>query len=92
MHGSDIKEIFLDEDSKTINVVLKQYDSGSLEIILPRELIDAKISEDIDDMFFVLIDGEEVPYTEAVNEASRTLTIQFGQDSKMIEIMGTVPI
>ena len=90
--GSDIKEIFLDDDSRAINIVLKQYDSGSLEITLPRELIDAKISEDVDDLFFVLIDGEEVPYDETTNETSRTLTIQFEKESKIIEIIGVMPI
>lgn len=87
--GSDIKEIFLDK--KIINVVLKQHDSGSLEITLSRELIDAEISEGVYDSLIVLIDGLEVPYDETSNEASRTLTIQFEKESEMIEIIGVIP-
>lgn len=87
--GSDIKELFLDEN-KIINVVLRQHDSGSLEVTLSRELLDAEIDEGVDGLFVVLIDGLEVPYSETASEKSLTLTIQFEKESEIIEIIGGV--
>ena len=91
--GSDIKEIISDNDYDAINITLTSFDAaGSLKITLPRQLVDAKISENADDLFFVFIDGNEVPYTETTTDTARTLTIQFEKNSKMIQIIGTVLI
>lgn len=90
--GSNIKEIIPEPYSNAIKIVLKMYDAGSLEITLPRELIDAKISEKSDDLFFVFVDDKEVPYTETTNELERTLIIKFENDSREIKIMGVAPI
>jgi len=92
LNGADLVSITKVPDTLTLNIVLEDSQGGILEITVPRELIDAKISEDIDDLFFVFIDGEEVPYTETTNEIERTLTIQFGKGSKVIEIMGAIPL
>ena len=92
--GTDIKEIIFDKDANSIKISLTDFDAvaGSLKITLYRQLIDAKISENVDDLFFVFIDENEVPYTETTNETARTLTIQLEKNSKIIEIIGTVPI
>lgn len=68
--------------------MLEEAHKGSLEITIPRNLIDAKIGES-DDKFFVLIDGLEVPYTEVTDESQRTLTIQFEEDARIIQVFGT---
>jgi hypothetical protein len=49
------------------DIILEPYDFGSLEITIPRELIDAKISENAKDLF-VFIDEKEVQYTEITND------------------------
>ena len=90
--GSDIKEIIPDSKYNAVSIILDPHDSGSLEITIPRELIDSKMSENVDELFFVLIDKKEVPYTETVDDLTRTLTIKFGKESQEIEIIGATPI
>ncbi len=90
--GSDIKEIIPDSKYNAVSIILEPHDSGSLEITIPRELIDSKMTENADDLFFVLIDKKEVPHTETVSDLTRTLTIKFDKNSQEIEIIGAMPI
>ena len=90
--GAKLVSITKIPDEITLNIVLVESQEGTLEIVIPRDLIDAKIGNENDDDFFVLIDGLEVPYDETVNKMTRTLSIQFEKDSKIIEIIGTAPI
>ena len=46
----------------------------------------------IDGIFFVLVDGEEINYSEELNDNSSTLTIPFHDGSEEIEIIGTFVI
>jgi hypothetical protein len=55
---------------------------------LPRELIDAKIGSE-DDVFFVLVDGAEVDFTESKTATHRFLTVPFIHGSEEIEVIGT---
>ena len=45
-----------------------------------------------DDEYFVLIDGEEVEFTETKSSTDRTLTIDFPVGAEEIEIIGTFVI
>lgn len=63
--------------------------SGSLEILLPRGLIDAK-QDARDKNFIVFVDGEETPYNELESkEDSRRILIEFPEGTGDIEIVGT---
>lgn len=62
-------------------------DDGTMEITIPRDLLDAKF-ELTDDMFFVLVDGFETDYVES-DSNSRTLMIPFFNGDSVIEIIGT---
>tara|TARA_R110002167_G_scaffold220926_1_gene425575 strand:- start:32 stop:505 length:474 start_codon:yes stop_codon:yes gene_type:complete len=66
-------------------------EDGSLNVTLPRKIIDS-IHEEQDDIFYILIDGEEVMHTETVTEDYRTLTIPITKGSRQIEIIGTETI
>jgi plastocyanin len=64
-------------------------DDGELLITLPRELIDAK-SNDADDDFIVLVDGDEVDYEEHhTTDAERALLIQVPAGAEEAEIVGS---
>ena len=54
-------------------------------------MIDAKIGEN-DDVFFVLVDGEEVDFDETTTSADRTLTISIPSRAEEIEIIGTMVV
>ena len=58
-----IQQIYPDEDSKSLILKIDSISNGTLAIKLPREVIDAKFGDD-DDVFFVVIDGEEVSFDE----------------------------
>lgn len=91
--GADIKEIVYDSDVQTIEIVLEMYDNaGLLDIAFAHKLFDSILHEDTHDLFFVLVDGQETEYNETTNETTRTLTIPFDRDSKIIKIIGARPI
>lgn len=63
---------------------------GELQIILPRSLIDSKTEDGVDANFLVLVDGEDVNYSEAASsQDSRELRIPILADSTEIEIFGS---
>ena len=64
---------------------------GSIEITIPRNILDSKMNGNDDD-FIVLIDGNEVSYREIKNIDSRKVTIQFPDGANQIEIIGTYAI
>jgi len=90
--GAELISITKIPDENTLNIVLGDTLGGSLEISIPRDLIDAKMGEKIDDQFFVFVDQTEVPYTEIVDENTRILTIPFEEGAQVIEIIGVVPL
>ena len=66
-------------------------EDGSLKVILPRNIIDST-HEEQDDVFYILIDGEEVIHAEDIGLTHRTLTIPITKGSRQIEIIGTSTI
>lgn len=77
-----------DTDAMSLIFSVQMTDVGELEIILPRNLIDSKIGAE-DDIYFVLIDADEVDFTEVKTQDSRILTIIIPAGSEEIEIIGT---
>jgi hypothetical protein len=71
----------------SLKIKLDSEQDGVLEIVLPRNLIDAKI-DNRDDDFFVLFDGIETEYQETKTDATRTLIFHFPAKTEMIEILG----
>lgn len=61
---------------------------GTVSVVLPRSLIDAKTGE-ADGDFCVLLDGVETGYHEARSERDRTVTVEFDGGSTEIEVIGT---
>ena len=78
-----------DIPSKSLIVSIKTTGDGELTIDLPRAVIDAKKTDQTDDQFFVLNDGQEAQFTETPTSTDRTLTIPFTDGTEQIEIIGT---
>ena len=89
--GGKLVSITPDVEAHSLTIAITANQDGSLEITLPRALIDAKMG-DQDDTFFVLVDGEEVDFEETTTSTDRTLTIQFPAGAEEIEIIGTVVV
>ena len=83
-----IKQVYPDEDSKSLILQIDTISNGTLAVKLPREVIDAKFGDDDDD-FFVVIDGEEVTFDETKSVNDRTLSINYPGGAEEIEIIGT---
>jgi len=90
IEGARLLSVTKIPDFNGLNIVLQETQNGSIQITIPRDLLDAKIG-DSDDSFIVIIDGYEVAYTEVTNDFKRTLTISFEEGARMIQVIATVP-
>lgn len=87
--GGKVLSIELDSDFIELIIDFDTTDDGILEISFPRELLDAKF-DNVDDVFFVLVDGFLTEYLELTNgDDSRTILIPFFSGDSQIEIIGT---
>ena len=80
-----------DINTTSLIINITATEDGSLKAILPRKIIDSKYEEQ-DDIFYLLIDGEECKFTETTEDNQRTLTIPYEKESRQIEIIGTETI
>jgi hypothetical protein len=89
INNAEIESVFLDPDFFELIITMTAQDDGTVEITIPRDLLDAKFDLS-DDIFFVLVDGFETDYVESEsNSNSRTLVIPFFSGDSVIEIIGT---
>lgn len=87
--GGTMDSIFLDPDFVELMIFAETTKDGTLEITIPRQLLNAQF-EGTDDIFFVLIDGFETDYLELESTGNyRTLIIPFFSGDTIFEIIGT---
>ena len=88
---SQVKSAEINKDSQSlIFSVQVTSQTATLQLTLPRELIDATKSDGTDDSFIVLADGAPVSATEKSSSSiTRTLFVPLTSDIKEIEIIGT---
>ena len=89
IRGAVVKDMIVDQDILGIRIIIEPADDGEVSLDLPRLSIDAKNSDGIDEIFIILIDGEQVPYEEIADSNSRLITIDFKEEDSEIEIIGT---
>ena len=81
--------IFLDPDFVELILTMNTFSDGTVEITIPRSLLNAKF-DTLDDEFFVLVNGFETDYAEIDSLSEyRTLVIVFFGGDSVIDIMGT---
>lgn len=98
--GGIVKDMILEPDNFTLQVLIEAPDEGTISLNLPRESIDADGVKDLDKKFIILIDGVQFPYKEIeTNPRSRLITINFDEKESeetiptyKIEIIGTFVI
>jgi hypothetical protein len=88
---SQIHSVVVNKESQSL-VFSVSATSGiaSIQLTLPRELIDATQSDGADDKFIILVDGTFAAETETnPSSLTRTILIPLTVDSKEVEIIGT---
>jgi hypothetical protein len=89
IEGGTVTDMVLDSDFIELIVSIDSTNDGILQISFPRVILDAKFN-DVDDIFFVIVDGFQTEYVEITNDVySRTLIIPFFAGDTQIEIIGT---
>ena len=87
--NGSVSSITLDASSLKLTIEIQTNGSGKLDLEIPRTLLDAKAGTS-DDIFFIIIDGFEATYKElSASEKSRTISVQFSDNTKQIEVIGT---
>ena len=84
--------VVLDKSRTTLNVLLSSAssDNGNLTIQIPRDVVDNKKEGNADAPFRVHVDGKDATFRETDSDkTTRTLSIQFGKDAKVIDIIGS---
>ena len=89
IEGGTVTNMVIDSDFIELIVEIDSKNDGILQISFPRVLLDAKFN-DVDDIFFVIVDGFQTEYVEISSDVnSRTLIIPFFAGDTQIEIIGT---
>ena len=89
IENGNIESMFLDPDFVELIITMDTTADGTIDITIPRTLLDAKF-DSTDDIFFVLVDGFETDYVEIEStSSSRTLVIPFFNGDSIIDIIGT---
>ena len=80
-----------DKDKTTLLAILSTLsDKGTLNIEIPRNVLDDKGQSNADAKYTVHVDGKDATFKETSNSPSaRTLAIDFTKDSRLVEIIGT---
>ncbi len=87
--GGELLETEVDVETNSLLIKIHTTSDGVLIIPLPRTLIDAKTNQNADDVFYVLVNGEEASFTETTTSNSRTLAIDIPDGTTEITIYGT---
>jgi hypothetical protein len=85
--------VVLDNSRATLTAIVSSpsaADNGNLTIQIPRDVLDNKKEGNADEKFTVHVDGKDGTFKETANtKTTRTLSIQFNKDAKVIDIIGS---
>ena len=91
--GGTVENMTVDSNNFALRIEIESIEEGVVALDLPRKFIDAKKQDGKDETFIILIDGIETTYTESEEVVdSRTISINFEEGDKIIEIIGTFAI
>ena len=99
--GGEVRDIILNQDDYSILTEINANSNGNLVLKLPRENIESKTNDGMDEIFIILIsktgldseDFVEVQFEEIETGPDfRTVRIQFEEDDRWIKVIGTYVI
>ncbi|MCV0365658.1 MAG: toll/interleukin-1 receptor domain-containing protein [Nitrosopumilus sp.] len=82
-----VLNVIKDPGTTSLITTIQSENDGEITLTIPRILLDAKV-DNVDDDFFVLVDGMEARFDEVKTDTERILTIPFPSNSDEIEIVG----
>lgn len=85
--GGNMSKAYMDKQSKSLIFSTHVTSSGVLNTTLPRALIDTKLPNGNDDKFYILMNGQEIDFTETKTTTDRILSIPFQTGTEEIEII-----
>lgn len=85
-----VQNMEVDSRNLALVVTIDAEGIGNISMDLPRNSIDAKKTDGSDDVYIVLVNGDEVPYKEtSPSSAKRTIKVDFGEGNSEIMIIAT---
>ena len=99
--GGEVRDIILNQDNYSLLTEINADSNGNIVLKLPRENIESKTNDGIDEIFIILIsktgldseDFVEVQFEEIETGPDfRTVRIQFEEDDRWIKVIGTYVI
>ena len=99
--GGEVRDIILNQDNYSILTEINADSNGNLVLKLPRENIESKTNDGMDEIFIILIsktgldseDFTEVQFEEIETGSDfRTVRVQFEEDDRWIKVIGTYVI
>ena len=99
--GGEVRDIILNQDNYSLLTEINADSNGNIVLKLPRENIESKTNDGVDEIFIILIsktgldseDFVEVQFEEIETGPDfRTVRIQFEEDDKWVKVIGTYVI
>ena len=99
--GGEVRDIILNQDNYSLLTEINADSNGNIVLKLPRENIESKTNDGVDEIFIILIsktgldseDFVEVQFEEIETGPDfRTVRIQFEEDDRWIKVIGTYVI
>ena len=99
--GGEVRDIILNQDNYSLLTEINADSNGNIVLKLPRENIESKTNDGMDEIFIILIsktgldseDFTEVQFEEIETGPDfRTVRVQFEEDDRWIKIIGTYVI
>ena len=99
--GGEVRDIILNQDNYSLLIEFNAESNGNVVLKLPRENIESKTNDGVDEIFIILIsktgldseDFTEVQFEEIETGPDfRTVRIQFEEDDRWIKVIGTYVI
>jgi len=92
--GGVVKSIYLEQQNLALIVELDTKNQGMIHLKIPRLLLDAKKSGNLDESFIVLVNDDEISSAreETYDSNYRVLDIPISNGDSKIEIIGTTVI
>ena len=99
--GGEVRDIILNQDNYSLLIEFNAESNGNVVLKLPREDIESKTNDGVDEIFIILIsktgldseDFVEVQFEEIETGPDfRTVRVQFEEDDRWIKVIGTYVI
>ena len=90
--GGQVLSASINPSTFSLKINLKANTTGTLSVQIPRDMMDAKKLDGVDDAYIVTADKSITPFNETKNSSFRILDISFPAGTNEISIYGTTVI